>query len=408
MPFFFSHASKNSDSYLRDFFDELQKAVEGIQTGLPAPFFDEESLKLGDLWDEKIKQNLATSRVFVAAITHAYAVSEYCWYEWLAFEERITAYAQGSEAPPLIYPVLWIPPAEPLPKWITERQYKYGPKEAVHNVKGLLHVCKLKNVYSLQFTEFIDELARSIVEMCIKHEGLDKITTVAEPSDLKQRELFQPIQKQAPSNVESKGPNRVYFVFGAAKGADILQAGKKDVTAYGGSGGEEWQPYFPTPKKIGSIAKQTAASDELNMWSYQLNLSPTLSKDIRQAEDQRELVVMFVDSWTATLPNYQQILQNFDRENYGNCSVIIPWNDQDLETKTNPKLMAETRKALKFRFGNQNELYLRAAVKSEAELRTQLIDVLTRLRAEVINKSVPDAGVVPKGGTQPVITGPGG
>ena len=118
---------------------------------------------------------------------------------------------------------------------------------------------------------------------------------------------------------------------------------------------------------------------------------------------------MFVDSWTAALPQYRATLQAFDRENYFNCSVIVPWNDAAPDTRNNDtRLMGALNAALQFRSRNQNDLYFRAPIKTEEELRNQLIDVLTRLRAEIINKSIPDPGVIPAcGGGQPSITGPG-
>jgi FxsC-like protein len=238
-----------------------------------------------------------------------------------------------------------------------------------------------------------------------QYSDLDQISHIAQPDHL--QSPFQPPSIPVPQ-APSKGPKRVYFIFSAAKPAEVAQAGKKIVEPYGGSGGEEWRPYFPSSRKIGSIAKQTAANDELNLWSDQLEISTALPDKIRDAEKRRELVVMFVDSWTTKLANYLSTLQAFDRQNYFNTSVIVPWNDQDPETKKNDlTLMNALKTALQFRCSNQNDLYYRALVKTEEDLRAQLSDILTRLRAEVINKSVPAEGAVPPGAAKPVITGPG-
>jgi FxsC-like protein len=118
---------------------------------------------------------------------------------------------------------------------------------------------------------------------------------------------------------------------------------------------------------------------------------------------------MFVDGWTAGLPEYQSALKAFDQQNYVNCSVIVPWNDADPENQSNNQRLQEALKdALKFRFSGQNDLYCRSAINSEDDLRRQLVEVLTRLRAEVINKSTPDRGVIPESsGSRPIISGPG-
>jgi hypothetical protein len=88
--------------------------------------------------------------------------------------------------------------------------------------------------------------------------------------------------------------------------------------------------------------------------------------------------------------------------------VIVPWNDADPDTQTqNQRLRDALNVAFRFRSRNPNDLYFRAPINNEEDLRKQLVDVLTRLRAEIINKSTPAPGAVPAGGVRPSITGPG-
>jgi FxsC-like protein len=410
MYFFFSYSRQNNDDFLRDFYTELNKSIRDL-VGLreDAGFFDQTGLEPGDFWEKRLEGALSTSRVFVAAVTAGYAKSDYCGREWAAFESRVDAYTRklGNETPALIIPILWIPPAGRLPKEITERQYKFGNPDDDHNKNGLVRFYKLKPKYEDQRVSYVDALAQYIIKLYDAHASFDECASVPElaktPSGFSLNGT-----PAAQGTAAAKGPQRVHFVFGAASSADVKRAGRKNVDPYGG-GGEEWQPYFPSARKIGSIARQTAALDELNLWPDPMTVSADLPTRIRQAESLRELVVMFVDGWTAGLPEYQSALKAFDQQNYVNCSVIVPLNAEDPENQSNNQKLQETLKdALKFRFSGQNDLYYRAAINTEDDLRRQLVEVLTRLRAEVINKSTPDRGVIPdSSGSRPVISGPG-
>jgi FxsC-like protein len=413
MYFFFSYSRQNNDSFLREFFDELNQTVkELVGERSDTGFFDQKGLELGEFWEKDLEQALISSRVFIATVTAGYAKSDFCGKEWAAFQYRLAAYAKqhNSELPPLMLPLFWNPSEEPLPATIMARQYTYGNPTDIYNVKGLKYMCKLKQRYTEEHMNYIDALARKIVALSKQYADLDQIAEL--PTLAHVESAFGTPSSTGTGSAQprtvAKGPKRVYFVFGAAKGTEVVQAGKTIIDAYGASGGEEWQPYFPRSRNIGSIAMQTAATDELGLWANQLEMSPALPDKIRNAEKQRELVILFVDGWTSALPQYRSALQAFDQQNYINCSVMVPWNDQDPETKNNHhKLLGALKTALLFRCHNQNDLYYRAPIKTEEELRAQLADVLTRLRAEVINKSLPDPGAVPQGGSQPVISGPG-
>ena len=407
MYFFFSYSRQNNDKYLCDFFEELNGAVKemvGVTTDVG--FFDQDSLEPGEFWEKKIEQALTRCRIFIAAITAGYFKSEYCCKEWAAFQWRLECYAKkhGCELPPLILPLIWHPPAEPIPGVIGKRQYNFGDPSALQNVKGLKFICKLKQLYMEEHTNYIDALARKILDLHKQHPNLDNINLIPKLTDLPPT-----WDKKADSMPNPpRGPRRVHFVFGAAGPTEVAKVGKTVVEPYGNTGGEEWLPYYPSSSRnIGLIATQTAANDQLNLWPDELEISDALPEQIRSLESQGQMVVMFVDAWTAKTSPYDSWLQNFDKENYFNCSVIVPWNDDDPDTKKTTRELQDVLNAvLHFRAGNKNDLYYRAPVVTEVELRAQLVEILTRLRAEIINKSIPGPGAVPPGAARPVITGP--
>jgi FxsC-like protein len=103
--------------------------------------------------------------------------------------------------------------------------------------------------------------------------------------------------------------------------------------AYGESGGSEWQPFFPNEQRaVGAVAPQVAGSDEIGMIPHEMPLSQDLDAQVRRCEANRQIVVLFLDSWTLKLIKYRQVRAKLDQQNYINCAVLIPWNDADEET----------------------------------------------------------------------------
>lgn len=413
MRFFFSYSRKNNDAFLRSFFEELNDTVQERSNGDRAEgFFDQRNLETGEFWESELESAIAKSRVLVAALTPGYVTSEYCGKEWGAFEERLGRYvaAHGGKTPPVMLPLAWLPAPADLPSAIADRQYTHGNPADIWNAKGLKHLCKLKAQYPVEYTNYLEALADRIITLGQQYEALDSIADARLPAALPWTVpgLAPAAPEVAPGCSAAAGPNRVHFVFTAAPREEICNAGRLNTAGYG-ERGESWQPYLPVPAQIGRIAIQTATLDALGLWPNEISMSPALPQLIRDIESRRELVVVFVDGWTAALPQYRQTLQSFDRENYINCSVLVPWNEADAETSANSdRLLGALASALQFRVSNKNPLYYRGPIRTEGDLRIQLADVLTRLRAEVINKATPPPGSVPPGGTRPIISGPGG
>jgi FxsC-like protein len=117
-------------------------------------------------------------------------------------------------------------------------------------------------------------------------------------------------------------------------------------------------------------------------------------------------VSIVVDGWTVTLPSYRQILQAFDKEEYFNCSVLIPWNDADAETQRQRAALEVHVQEVFRRNLLSNPLYFRGSISSEEDLRAQLREVLIRLRAEIFNQA-PVTRSVPGGEAKPGLQGPG-
>jgi FxsC-like protein len=416
--FFFSYSRSDNNEYLRTFYSDLDEAVRGIVGGGDVSFFDQSGNEPGDVWEENLETALANSRVFVAVVTASYCKKPYCGKEWAAFQERVARYTQGvnlDQPAPLAIPVLWIPPDErvaPFPREIKSRHFHVGDPGSIPNRKGVAYLTRLKGEFKREYLDLINTLAERIVSLAVEHESIDRYATVAKLATLESPFLAPGLAAPGaarPGLKQSGGPRHVHFVYGAATPEEVQHSGRGALNGYGESGGAEWQPFFPDDRTIGAVAPQVASSDEIGMISHEMPLSPDLDVQVRRCEEKRQLVVVLLDAWTAKLKSYGDILRKLDQQNYINCSVLIPWNEGDPDTaKTGEHLKEAVRNTLYHRFKNAGDLFLRHEIRGVPELREQLADVLVRLRAEVINRTHPEAAVLPPGGARPSISGPGG
>jgi FxsC-like protein len=415
--FFFSYSRDNNDEYLRKFFDDLNKAVGEMIGEKTTGFIDQTGNEPGDFWESNLEAALAHSRVFLAIATASYCKKLYCGKEWAAFSHRLDRYVESnrfSDTPPLIIPLLWVPPAEeiaPFPQIIKDRHFHVGGPQLLANEKGLKYIVKNKALYSEEYENFISKLAERILSLAVEHVAFDIISSVPKFSEIDSPFINQNNSQITNVSVIQRGggPKRVHFVYCACKPEEIKDKGRKSINAYGENGSGEWQPFYPEPSSIGILTQNVASTYDIGMMSSELSFSNDLSVKVRELEREHQLVVILVDCWTAGLSSYQKVLKAFDEQFYFNCCVLIPWNGNDPETKESEQmLISNIKEALARRYFNGNDLLLRSQIPSEKDLREQLADVLTRLRAEMINRSLPSPNKIPSGGgSRPQITGRG-
>ena len=319
--FFLSYARANYNGYLKKFFNELSSAVRDL---LPAPearevgFFDQQ-LELGEEWSPAIATALQTSKVMVCLYSPAYFSSEYCGREWGVFQQRrqlcATSSASGTKTnlPPVIKPVIWIPFRADLPEVVTNTQYMRGDEAEAHNQMGLKHMRSMHNKYSSRYKEYIQELAKDIVETGKTYPlpplpNLPSVEDVTSIFDLSPR-----IESFSSSRTSGSNLNHVNFVFVAAAPNDFSSSKRKHLDGYKQNGGRDWKPFFPLHQKpIRAFAQYIAASEDLDFYSDELPFTEELPDRMRNAETERRLVILLVDSWTAQLSPYKEILQKLD------------------------------------------------------------------------------------------------
>jgi FxsC-like protein len=400
--FFFSYARANSDPYLKQFFNDLSDSIRG-QLGLDQDevvgFFDQREFELGSEWLEELHEPLQSCPVLVSLYSPAYFRSVYCGKEWEWFRRRRELYVslqrQAGNAdvrhPAVLKPVIWIPfmEGQEAPAVVSGPQYYSGDPREDHNKIGLNKMRKQHANFETNYDRFIENLKKEIIQA--QHIGLPPLQGLQNLDEIES--AFHPVAPVdlnetapppvAPATLRQKGPKSVRFVFIAGQ-PDQFPAGARQREYYLQLGGPEWKPYYPEASSpIMSLAQRVAA--DLEIFSNELRVGENLAKDVRDAESEGSLVVLFVDSWTAELPEYRRILSTFDQQNYFNCSIFVPWNEKDPQTAGRKE---ELRRILRdeifprwSRFANlEQPIYFRDQITSISDLSHQLEDTLRKLQ----------------------------
>ena len=400
--FFFSYARANSDEYLKKFFNDLSESIRG-QLGLDQDdvvgFFDQPEIDLGAEWIEELNHQVQSCPVLVSLYSPAYFRSMYCGREWECFHRRRELYVtQRRQAgntdvrpPAIIKPVIWIPLIEgqEAPAAVGGPQYFMGDPRAPHNLAGLKKMRKQYGNFLDDYEGFIEQLKNEIIEAqevelppIGDFPGLEKIQSAFHPiPEPDTTETPPPVV--APTTVRPRGPKFVRFVFIAGK-PEQFPDGARQREYYLQFGGGEWKPYYPdAPRPIMSLAQYVAA--DLDIFSEELRIGDNLAQEVRNAESDGSLVVLFVDSWTAELPEYRRILTTIDQQNYFNCSIFVPWNEKDPQTTGRQEELRRLLREQIFprwsRFANlEQPIFFRDEIRSITELRDQLEDTLRQLQ----------------------------
>jgi TIR domain len=86
-------------------------------------FFDEDDIRTGERWPDKLKRALASSKVLVPIFSGTYFCSEWCTREFVIIHHRQSKTPELAETGAIIVPVL-VRDGDHLPKLAKELQYK--------------------------------------------------------------------------------------------------------------------------------------------------------------------------------------------------------------------------------------------------------------------------------------------
>ena len=114
-PFVFSYAHNDAigDSFVEDFFNEVNNRVRKLTGRSDDGFIDEERIRTGEVWSERLATELRASPAIVCLYSPSYFLSKVCALELQVFLDRRLLYRRqnpGAGPPPgAIVPVLWQP-----------------------------------------------------------------------------------------------------------------------------------------------------------------------------------------------------------------------------------------------------------------------------------------------------------
>jgi len=384
-PWFFLSYGRRDDiggSYVSFFWEKLADVV-AQKAGLPSEvpkeqvgFLDKSSTEPGDDWGAEIESALRTCRTLVCLVSPSYLGSEYCGKEFQAFRERLEE--QGG-APPLILPILWDRPEKvlrSLPPALAKLQFPHEVFGQTYAQEGLGYLMRLR-----EHTKFVQKFAERLVSVAEEHPlpEADRIRDLKSVSNAFCGEEAHHLQAPRP---KVAGPTVARFVLVAGRNEEFK--GIREQTAgYGEEGGRDWRPYYPDAEEAVGILSQQVASDQ-SLFYETLTVSADLIQKIREAEETNTMVLLLVDPWSIRLQRYQSWLREIDRNAFLNCSLLIPWNENDGEThRSRDDLQAAMEKTLVRSF-IVNNIYLRACVRSREELKQEIVGAIGEIRRRMM------------------------
>ena len=410
--FFLSYARLDSDPYLKRFYKNLTSTVRRLvgDNEENIGFFDCEDIKPGDEWPITLTGALQTCRAFVPVYSPTYFTKEHCGIEWQIFRERLDAYvaaSPGTNRPPLILPVLWVPEdrlPSALPHSVSAVQYKherFGDAYATEGLRQLMQLGKYRDKYA----EFVAAFADKLIDAA-KTQNLPSLKALRPLREVKSAWLSDVPVGGAPTLQRSVGPRYVQFVFVAGR-RDELRGLRQKLDHYGEEGGMDWHPFFPEVSDEVAILAQDVASMERLIYDP-ITLDANIIQRIEDAEQKNKIVVIIVDTWTLRLGHYHKFMREYDSRNFLNCLVLVPWNEKDDETKNAQSVLED---AVKLTFLNsalsKDPSCFLDRVNSSDELKRNLGLMLNRARMRIIEKTevikrAESAQLISK----PIITGP--
>ena len=158
---------------------------------------------------------------------------------------------------------------------------------------------------------------------------------------------------------------------------------RRAAAAYG-SDPRDWKVFLPPlDHSVGRIANVIVVEEGFH---YEpLPFDDRLLERIAAAEAQHKIVALVVDSWVTRLPNYRRLLSEFDRHNFGNCTVLIPLNTADPETRAEREALLRDVASVLPSYADRrpDSPYFRAGISNYEEFDSHLRKALAAIRASI-------------------------
>jgi FxsC-like protein len=361
---------------LTRFLDELRQS---IQTSLPgADFFEDRETRVGTTWNGDLLKAAGTCQALLSIYSPRYFNNGNCGRVFEMFRWRIKR--AGEHSLPIIFPVIWEPVRGGIPEIAREFQFAPPgfPKEYL--AEGLRYLAKLR-LYRTAYHQFVEYLGQAIGESL-------------------QRSALPPAADHSPQQIENafrsptdSGVNTALFSFAVGTASD-LETVRDSVGTYGDSP-SEWRP-FELP--IGIVALQAASEAKLLFREIPLrDCRPTeFLERLKSATANLEPLILLVDPWSMGLEPIRSGLLRYDSLTLPTTAVVVPWMEHDPEThRHRSALQSILHETLRFRTAAPESAGLFRNARSQPELRSVLVETLTKLRLKRIEHSVATKVIAP-------------
>lgn len=391
--FFLSYArlDRQADKFkcIEKFFDDLNERVRPLKKIREeyAGFFDGTGIEPGESWPDSLGQSLSTCHVMICLYSPAYFDSEYCGKEWEVFRSRVRA--KYKDNPPLILPIMFYPPEDvmPLPEAVADIQYINDDFPEVYRNEGLRYLM-VRDTQKDNYQDFLDACVRYLLTAGDKYplSSLDSLPDIKQVASA----FHARCEQGAPSPPPDVGPRYAEFIYVAAKREEVQSLKDKGLKSerYGEEGQLDWRPYLPPdeaerPREISSYGQEVAVKEDFRY--RQVPLTQELVKHVREAQRNKCLVVIVVDTWTVCLDKYQQIMKEYDEATFYNAIVLIAWNKDGSTPASRDMLNAALWAAFSTKLILKDERILIDSISSPTELETSMSVALQRLKMQVID-----------------------
>lgn len=418
-------AANDPNKYISRFYEDLDNSIrkrKAIKQG-EAGFFDRKGLQTGGNWPAALVDALSTCRTLICMYSPAYFDSDYCGREWHVFNSRSTKTADDVEAPvqtpSLILPVMFLPPddLDSIPVVLQDIQYADGDYPDDYLENGLLYLMK-RDSKREAYDDFLDTLVKKIVKATDDDQPALPELTPRPNIKLIMSAFHQ--QPEAPPVVdESKpkpvpataayGPQYAQFVYVAACREEVpsIQPFAPCIDNYGDES-LHWKPYWPEERPVELFAQFIAMRERFRY--DKISLDTDLVSQIREAQDNKRIVVVVVDTWSLFLERFGKAMKAYDDASFWNSVLLVVWNDNDPEVITHREaLEAVLKTTFPTRMIINDERYFVADIRNATDFETRLSVALQVLKAQIINaetmfKKIANAPNISK----PEIPAPGG
>lgn len=339
--FFASYARIDDETEeLREVMKRLIHECKVVIGGHIDAFFDVDDIENGQDWEQRLGESLRDLRVLVSMCSPSYVKSAYCAKEFAVFRQRLEEAAETPKA--AILPVIWVP--VDLPATIGAIHQEHDSRMPADFARTGLRKYSQLAAQADNFKLVLEALALSI----------------------KQAYTQSPLGRWEKTVKFDKLPNS----FDNPKPAPYsMQLTVLDDDA------SRWKPAYDNT--IGQLFDQVAASLDKPWQDVQaVPLDPL--PQLREAKARRVGVIYVVDSATASVPPWDQMLADLDQSGETNFAVLIarPKNKMPPESeKTNElqKLLPQSPAA-----GALNDFFPRNDETTCKAVLTRAISALLR------------------------------